>query len=224
MSALLEICADTIEGCLAARAGGAARIELCAALDADGLTPSAGMIQTALHTGLAVVVMIRPRAGDFCYAAQEAEAMFRDIAFAKAAGAQGVAFGALTAAGDVHRELVQVLADAARPLQVCFHRAFDAARELEASLELLIELGIERVLTSGGAPSAEAGLARLAALARQAGGRISVMPGGGVRPANLAAILAATGAREVHSSARAAGRGLADPQMVSEMARIAERA
>jgi len=200
---LLEICVDTIEGCIAAKTGGAPRVELCAGLIEGGTTPSAGLVTTALRTGLEVVVLVRPRAGDFVYAAEEAEVMLRDVAFAKAAGAHGVALGALTADGDVHTELVRVLIDAARPMQVCFHRAFDAARDLDVALGALIGLGVDRVLTSGGAANAEAGLERLATLSRAAADRISVMPGGGVRPANVAAIAAATGAREVHSSARA---------------------
>jgi copper homeostasis protein len=203
VSVLLEICVDTIEGCLAAQAGGARRIELCAGLIEGGTTPSAGMLQSALRSGLETVVLIRPRAGDFVYAAEEAEVMLRDVAFAKAAGAHGVALGALTAEGDVHAELVAVLAAAARPMQVCFHRAFDAARDLDAALAVLLGLGIDRVLTSGGAASAETGAPRIAALVAAAAGRLAVMPGGGVRPDNLAALLAATGAREVHSSARA---------------------
>jgi copper homeostasis protein len=200
--ARVEICVDSVQGCRAALAGGAARVELCAALSEGGTTPSAGLLFEACAAGIDVVALIRPRAGDFLYDGDELSAMRRDVETAKAAGARGVALGVLTAGGEVDRARTAGLAALARPLDVCFHRAFDAARDPRAALDALLELGIDRVLSSGGAARAEDGLPLLAELVRRAGERLSVVPAGGVRAHNAAAILRATGARELHLSAR----------------------
>ena len=202
-AARVEICVDSVQGCRAAAEGGAARVELCSAMSEGGTTPSAGLLAEACAGGIEVVVLVRPRAGDFLYGEDELAVMRRDIRAAKAAGARGVALGVLTADGDVDGARTAELVALARPLQVCFHRAFDAARDLRAALDLLLELGIDRVLSSGGAARAEDGLPLLAELVRHAGERLSVVPAGGVRAHNAAAILRASGARELHLSARA---------------------
>ena len=199
----VEICIDSFAGAIAAREGGADRVELCGSLVEGGITPSAGLLrQVCEAAGIDVMAMIRPRGGDFCYDPHELETMQRDIDEAKQAGARGVVFGALRTDGSVDRDLVSALVERARPLEVTFHRAFDMVREPFEALDALIDLGIERVLTSGQAPSAPEGARRLRELVERADGRIVVMPGCGVRPTNAREVLEATGAREIHLSAR----------------------
>lgn len=200
----LEICIDGPASARAAQAGGADRVELCANLAEGGVTPSLGMIRAvraAFDRGL--MVLIRPRGGDFLYDADELAAMREDIRIARELGADGIVIGCLTPDGTVDRDACARLIEAAGPLEITFHRAFDLSRDLPESLETIAGLGIRRILTSGGAPDAPAGLAVLARLVEQAGPRLSIMPGGGVTPGNIAAIVGATGVHEVHLSARA---------------------
>jgi copper homeostasis protein len=150
---------------------------------------------------IGVMVMIRPRGGDFCYSPAEFAVMQHDVRVAKELGADGVVFGILTPDGDVDVERMATLIALARPLQVTCHRAFDMARDPTRALEALIGLGVDRVLTSGGESSALEGLDRLVELTQQARGRIVVMPGGGITERNIGKIAAATGAREIHVSA-----------------------
>lgn len=200
---ILEICAGSVESAIAARDGGAQRIELCAALEIGGITPSAGIIAEARKVeGLALNVIIRPRAGDFLYNSYEAESMIYDIQLCKKLGVDGVVIGALTADGDIDTALCRRLIDAANGMSVTFHRAFDMCRNPQQALEELIALGCDRVLTSGQATTAEAGIPLLKELVEQAAGRISIMPGCGVNSGNAAMILQETGATEIHASAR----------------------
>ena len=200
---ILEICAGSVESAIAARDGGAQRIELCAALEIGGITPSAGIIAEARKVeGLALNVIIRPRGGDFLYNSYEAESMIHDILLCKELGADGVVIGALTADGDIDTSLCRRLIDAADGMSVTFHRAFDMCRNPQQALEELIALGCDRVLTSGQATTAEAGIPLLKELVEQAAGRISIMPGCGVNSGNAAMILQETGATEIHASAR----------------------
>lgn len=200
---ILEICAGSVESAIAARDGGAQRIELCAALEIGGITPSAGIIAEARKVeGLALNVIIRPRGGDFLYNSYEAESMIHDILLCKELGADGVVIGALTADGDIDTSLCRRLIDAADGMSVTFHRAFDMCRNPQQALEELIALGCDRVLTSGQATTAEAGIPLLKELVEQAAGRISIMPGCGVNSGNAARILQETGAKEIHASAR----------------------
>jgi copper homeostasis protein len=199
----LEICAGSLTSALAAQAGGAHRIELCQNLEQGGTTPSYGLIQQVLaHLFIPVMVLIRPRAGNFCYDAGEVAIMLADIAQCRALGCAGVVIGALDAAGRVDLPTCRALLEATGPLQITFHRAFDACPDQGQALEDIISLGCRRVLTSGGQASAPAGQAQLAALVRQAAGRISIMPGAGISPATLPGLLTVTGAREFHGSAR----------------------
>ncbi|GJG86196.1 copper homeostasis protein CutC [Gemmatimonadetes bacterium T265] len=200
---LVEACVDTVESARAAAAGGAGRIELCANLVEGGTTASAGTIALARERlDVPIVVLVRPRGGDFLYDADEVEVMRRDLEVARRLGADGVVVGALTPDGRVDaavtRALVDAARDAARPLPVTFHRAFDAARDPAEALEVLLALGVDRVLTSGGAASALAGAATLAALVRQADGRLAVLAGGSITAANVGQVVAASGVREVH--------------------------
>ena len=200
---LLEICVDSVEACVEAERGGADRLELCAGLVEGGTTPSIGTIGLALaRVSIPIVVLVRPRRGDFLYSPVELETAARDVAAAKAAGATGVALGALRPDGTVDRRALARFCELARPMRVTFHRAFDQLREPLAELEALVDLGVDRVLTSGGAATAPEGAARIAALVRAAGKRITVLAGGGVRPANVRELVRATGVSEVHATAR----------------------
>lgn len=206
--AALEICIDSVASAEAAAAGGADRVELCAGLPEGGTTPSAGMIRAVrqVFPG-ALMVIIRPRGYDFLYSRAEMDVMLHDIAMARELGADGVVIGCLAPDGQVDSARCRRLLEAASPLDVTFHRAFDMTRDLPEALEAIIDLGIHRVLTSGGQPDVPTGLPQIAALVRQAAGRISLMPGGGVTEANAGEILRATGVRELHLSARSAVNG-----------------
>ena len=201
--AILEICAGSVESAIAARDGGAKRIELCAALEMGGVTPSAGVIAEARKVdGLVLNVIIRPRGGDFLYNEYEVACMEEDIRTCKRLGADGVVIGALTAEGDIDKAVCKRLIEAADGMSVTFHRAFDMCRNPHEALEELISLGCDRVLTSGQAPTAEAGIPLLKQLVEQAVGRIIIMPGCGVNSKNATMILQATEATEIHASAR----------------------
>lgn len=200
---ILEICAGSVESAIAARDGGAQRIELCAALEVGGVTPSAGVIAEARKIeDLVLNVIIRPRGGDFLYNEYEAACMEHDIRTCKALGVDGVVIGALTPDGDIDTALCRRLIAAADGMSITFHRAFDMCRNASKALEELIAIGCHRVLTSGQAATAMEGTTLLKELVKQADGRIIIMPGCGVSSANAAAILQATGATEIHASAR----------------------
>ena len=196
---LLEACLDSVGSAVAAERGGADRIELCDNLVEGGTTPSAGAIaECKARVGIPVFAMIRPRGGDFLYSDEEFAVMRRDVAEARRLGADGVVLGLLRADGTVDRDRTALLLEEARPLPVTFHRALDVARDAEEALETLIALGVDRVLTSGQAPTVPEGLAVIAALVRRAAGRIVVMPGCGIDEFNARRVVEATGAREVH--------------------------
>lgn len=199
---VFEVCVDSVESALAAQSGGADRIELCSALGEGGLTPSTGLMEVVrakFHRTLAV--MVRPRAGDFCYSDFEFEVMRRDLMELKQRGADMFVFGLLATNGDVDVVRTAELVALARPLPVTFHRAFDLARDPFASLETLIQLGLERVLTSGQEKSVLEGLELLTQLVKAAGDRITVVPGGGITERNLPRILRESNVREFHVSA-----------------------
>ena len=204
MTVLLEVCVDTAEALAQAVANGAGRIELCAALGAGGLTPSAGFMRHARTTAVPVHVLIRPRAGGFVYSPAELAVMQADIAAAREAGFAGVVIGASHPDHTLDWPAIRTLAGAAQGMTVTLHRVFDLAPDLGQALEVAIQLGIGRVLTSGGAVSAPAGAETIAALIRQAAGRIVVMPGAGITPGNAGALVRSTGAVELHASCRTA--------------------
>jgi copper homeostasis protein len=196
---LVEACVDSVAGALAAVAGGARRLELCDNLAEGGTTPSAGMLATVRErVGVPIHVLIRPRGGDFLYDADELTVMLCDIAEAKRHGAGGAVLGALTRDGRVDAERTRLLIDAARPMAVTFHRAFDLARDPAEALDSLIALGLERLLTSGQAATAEAGIGVIAAMVKRAAGRIGILAGGGVDEGNAALIVRETGVAEIH--------------------------
>lgn len=200
---ILEIAANSAASALAAQEGGAGRVELCTALELGGLTPSHAQIALArerLHIPL--VVLIRPRAGDFLYSDLECETMQRDIETCVALGCDGVVLGVLDADGRVDTARCRPLIAAAGKLGVTFHRAFDLSRDPVRALEDIVALGCERILTSGTQASVPDGAALIRELVMRAAGRLVVMPGAGVTAQNIAALAAATGAHEFHASAK----------------------
>lgn len=196
---VLEACVDSVESAVAAEQGGASRIELCSDLLEGGLTPGPGMMRVAREAiEIPIMVMVRPRGGDFCYSDFEYRAMLHDIAAAKEAGANGVVLGILRPDGTVDAERTRAAMEVAGPLEVTFHRAFDMTRDPFEALDVLVSLGVQRVLTSGQEASAAEGVDLIAELIRRASGRIVVMPGGGITSRNAGKIVATTGAREIH--------------------------
>lgn len=209
---ILEVCCADLQSVRAAKEGGAHRVELCQALGLDGLTPSAGMIASAVDMGIPVQVLIRPREGDFFYGKDEVLCMQRDIHVAKRLGANGVVIGALKSDGSIDEETVRRLVGEAEGLSITFHRAFDVCAQPLEALEQIISLGCHRLLTSGQAPTAEQGIPLLKKLVEQSSGRIIIMPGAGVNPQNARRILSDTGACEIHGSLRRDGH--TDPELV----------
>lgn len=209
---ILEVCCGDIESVRAAKEGGAQRVELCRALELDGLTPSEAMMEEAIGMGIPVQVLVRPREGDFVYDKDEVEGMSRDIRLAKRLGANGVVIGALKPDGSIDEDIIRYLVGEAEGMSVTFHRAFDVCARPEEALEQIISLGCHRLLTSGQAPTAEQGIPLLRRLVEQAAGRISIMPGAGVNVDNARRILSETGASEIHGSLRKGGH--TDPEQV----------
>ena len=199
---ICEICVDSVAGVRAARHAGARRVELCADLLEGGITPSLGVIRQARKvSGIDLNVMIRPRGGDFLFNDDEFAAMRADIETVKAEGADGVVIGLLTAAGEIDAARTRELVALARPLSVTFHRAFDVTAEPFRAIETLIELGVDRVLTSGQEPTVLEGLPLIVELMKRAGDRIVIMPGGGITARNVERIVAAAQPREIHFAA-----------------------
>ncbi len=205
---VLEICVESVEHAVAAERGGAHRIELCSDLSSGGITPSAGLMQTVRrHVRAPIHVLIRPRAGDFCYSDHELEIMRDDIQAAKRFGMNGIVLGILRNNAHIDVERTKALVELAHPLPVTFHRAFDACGNLEASLEEVIQTGSSRILTSGGRPSAADALPTLARLVQAARGRILLMPCGGIDSENVVRIVRTTLAQEFHTSVGASRPG-----------------
>ncbi|MBQ6166471.1 MAG: copper homeostasis protein CutC [Muribaculaceae bacterium] len=201
---MVEVCANGVESCLAAQQGGADRVELCAGIPEGGTTPSYGEIKVARRvlTTTRLHVIIRPRGGDFLYTDLEVERMAADIAACRELGVDGVVFGCLNADGTVDVEKNRYLMDCAAGMSVTCHRAFDRAADPEQALETIIELGFDRILTSGQQPKAIQGANLLARLNRQAAGRIILMAGSGVTEQNIRELYQLTGLHEFHFSAR----------------------
>jgi len=199
--ALLEICVDSPDGLAAAIDGGADRIELCAALDLGGLTPSPGLMVLAARAPVPVHAMIRPRPGDFCFTADDVAAMEADIEAARRAGLAGVVLGASRPDGSLDGTVLARLVARSSGLDRTLHRAFDgASADFAGALALATELGFRRILSSGGAQTAVAGAATLADLARRAGSLVVIMPGAGIDPEAVATLRRVMPVSEVHAS------------------------
>ena len=199
----LEICSNSSYSALQAQLGGASRVEFCQNLENGGITPSYGQIMRArklLHIGMHV--LIRPRGGDFVYSDDEFEEMKMDISFCKDTGCDGVVIGILSPDGSVDHTRNAALVALAKPMTVVFHRAFDRVKNPIEALEDVINLGFDRILTSGLQNTAEEGQDLLKKLMLQADGRIEIMPGSGVSAKNMVEIMKFTGAKSIHSSAK----------------------
>ena len=199
----IEICANSVKSCMEAQKGGAYRVELCAGIPEGGTTPSYGDITLARELlNIKLNVIIRPRGGDFLYNDLEHKIMLKDIELSRKLGVDGVVIGCLTNDGDIDMIKNRELIDAAGDMSVTFHRAFDMSRDPYESLENIIELGCDRILTSGQQPKADMGIDLLKKLVSIAGERIIIMPGSGVNAHNIAKLAVETGANEFHFSAR----------------------
>ena len=198
---LLEVAVDSFEGAIAAAAAGADRLELCSRLNLGGLSPSVELFQkTRAAVSIPIAVMIRPRAGDFCYSEPELAWMREKIETFRLLRPDALVFGTLRPDGAIDLPNCKKLKECCGSSPAVFHRAWDEAPRSPGGLESLIALGFSRLLTSGSAPSARDGIAAIAAWNRQSAGRIEILPGAGISPENVAEILRATGCRQVHGT------------------------
>jgi|SRR5450432_1790723 len=198
----LEICCYNLESARIAAECGADRIELCADPNAGGTTPGISQIHHVRRKfSIELVSLIRLRGGDFIFSEEEFQVMMQDVIACKNAGCDGVVVGMLMPDGRIDKYHVAQLVEKAYPMDVCFHRAFDRTQNPFEALEEIIDLGCERILTSGQQPTAILGVQLIKDLVIQAGGRIQIMPGSGVRASNLADLKMETGATQFHSSA-----------------------
>lgn len=200
---LCEVCIDACDGALAAEKAGAHRLELCGSLVEGGITPSAGLVQQVKSkTNLPIHILIRPRGGDFYYSPSEFDTMRDDIAFALSHNVEGIVIGLLNTDGTIDQKRMELLIADAGPMSVTFHRAFDMTSNPSRALETLISLGVDRLLTSGCAPTVDEGQKLIKQLVDQADNRIIIMPGGGINEKNTASLIKETGVCEIHFSAR----------------------
>jgi copper homeostasis protein len=198
----IEVCVENTDGLVAAQRAGADRVELCASLLEGGLTPSWGMIEQAKR--LATIpfhVIVRPRGGDFLYSDVEFAAMLADVRALQRLGVDGVVVGCLTAEGEIDETRMRTLVEAARPLSVTCHRAFDMTSDIVTAVEALVRCGIDRVLTSGQRDTALEGIETIRATVKAARSRLRVMACGGLDAGNIARVRDATGAPELHFAA-----------------------
>jgi copper homeostasis protein len=203
MNYLIEIATSDFHTTQSAVEGGADRIELCANLAEGGTTPSYGTIRQCREAfTVSLFPIIRPRGGDFLYSDAEFSIMLQEVKLCKELGCEGVVIGMLNSDGTIALKQTAALVDAAYPLGVTFHRAFDRCKDPYVALEQLIEVGCERILTSGQQPAAPDGVELIAELNRIADHRIIIMPGSGVRKENIKMLAEKTGCTEFHSSLR----------------------
>ena len=198
-----EICSGSLQSALNAQEAGAHRVELCSALSLGGLTPSYGTIEMARKmVDIDINVLIRPRQGDFIYDSDEVAVMIRDIRTCASLGVQGIVIGALDPLGNIDMDCCRALVATARNygLSVTFHRAIDRAYDIFTALDDAIALGVDRILTSGGKPTAHEGMEIIAQMNRMSAGRTIIMPGAGINAGNIKDIITTTGVSEVHFS------------------------
>lgn len=199
----VEICAQSLTSALIAQEGGADRIELCAALEIGGITPSyATLKEVKKRLNIEICVLIRPRGGDFFYSDLEYEIIKQDILFCKELGVDGVVVGVLRRNKEIDTDKMKELLELARPMQVACHRAFDQTPDGLVAMEQLIELGYDRILTCGQAEDVLRGKEKLKQLIEKANGRIAIMPGNGVTLENAMEILNHTKAQDIHMTAK----------------------
>jgi len=197
---LVEAAVESLEEALSAQRAGCSRIELCANLSEGGTTPDPGLIaRTVRECRIPIFVMIRPRAGDFVYSPAEIDFMLNQIGVARSSGAAGIVTGALDAHDEIDGRTVARLLLATQPLPLTFHRAFDRCANLPQALDELTGIGVNRVLTSGGARTAAEGAGNLAQMVQRSRGRIAILAGGKIRADNVAELVSNTGVSEVHS-------------------------
>lgn len=208
---LLEVCVADPQSLAAAVAGGGERIELCSALEVGGLTPLPGLMRLAATAPIPVYALVRPRSGDFVFDAADIDAMLADIDAIRAAGLAGVVLGASRPNGELDVPVLARLLDHAQGLGSTLHRAIDLVPDFAEATEAAISLGFERILTSGGAHVALDGLDNIATAHAAARGRIKIMAGSGLTPANVGALLKAVPVDEVHSSCAAPGPAQSAP-------------
>lgn len=196
-----ELCAASLEAIHVAKKLNFDRIELCQNLEQGGTTPFYGMIEYAIAYGIDTHVLIRPRAGGFCYSSEEIEVMLREIINCKQMGAHGVVLGALDETGRIDKDVLKEFIEKARPMEVTFHRAFDDCYHWDKSLLILMNLGVNRVLSSGLSRNVEIGLPILQKMKELAENQIEIMPGGGVSAANIKKIMDQMHPEAIHFSA-----------------------
>lgn len=213
---ILEVACFNLKSAITAVAAGADRIELCEEYTAGGVTPSEELIrQVKDQVNVPVHIMIRPRGGDFVYSEQEIADMEASVLYCWQLGLSGVVFGALTATGEIDTATCRRLIQLARPMAVTFHRSIDHCKDLEQSMKTLLDLGVERVLSSGKGATALEGLTELSSLQARYGRQIIIMPGGGIRSSNIVSLLS-SGCSEYHTAAITSGTD-ADAQEVKNI-------
>lgn len=218
---MIEICCNSSRSALCAKAGGATRIELCSHLEVGGITPSEDDIDYCVkELGLRTHVLVRPRAGDFCYSEAEYDHIKRQVTMCGERGAAAVVVGFLHRDGSIDTERTSEIVRMAAPMEVTFHRAFDECLEPLEALEKIIDCGCHRLLTSGCQPFAEQGIPLLRQLVSRSHGRILIMAGAGVTPLNARRIAEETGVDEIHGSCKhilASGEVETDEQTVRKL-------
>ena len=197
---LLEVAVDSPVRATAAERAGAHRLELCSNLETGGLTPGLELIRRVrAAVRIPIHVMVRPRPGDFVYSANEFEEMKGSMKAIRAENVQGIVTGMLLPDRSVDTQRTGKLIALASPMHVTFHRAFDEAKDLATALEDIVLTGAHRILTSGGARDAQKGASALRTLIQQARNRVTILPGGGLHPGNIAEVARLTDARELHT-------------------------
>ena len=199
---ILECCVDSLVSAKAAKEGGADRFELAAHLILGGMTPSKTLIQQVMELNIPTNVLLRPRFGDFCFDDYEREELIAAVRECRELGTHGIVIGALTPEGEVDRELMEQCIAEAGDMEKVFHRAFDVSRDLSKSLETIIELGFDMILTSGGEAKAIDGAQTIKKLAEQAAGRINLLVGSGVNHQNIEELANFTGLHQFHLSGK----------------------
>lgn len=219
---MLEVCVDSLASAIAAEQGGAHRLEVCGDLAVGGVTPSVTLIQSIQqHTQLPIMMMVRPRAGDFCYSAREQATMYTSIEMAKKMDLQGVVIGALTPESKVDKPLITNLVARCQGMEVTFHRAYDVCSEHRDVVQFLIDSGVNRLLTSGRASTAMAGSEHIGSLVSSYGKDICILAGSGLSAANVQELLRTTGVSEVHGSCRSSDSAHdTSEQVVADVVRL----